>query len=134
MPAPPHHDRTIPKMVSRRASISSHHKGPNTLPDLEDLGKMLETCGLDRGGRFERSQSPNQEECQTCDRIDTCEMAMHASTQRTKQGISVPGEEAQYTKDQGVIKSTKDSEPKVHERATKQDLKTAFLDAARQFK
>ena len=94
---------------------------------------MLETCGLDRGGKFARSQSPNQKECRTCDLKDTCETAVHASSQRTKQGILVSGEEGQCTKDQGEIKSTKESEPKVpkvHKRVTKQDFKTASLDAA----
>ena len=112
MPSPPHYDRASPKKVSRRAGISSHRKGPNTLPDLEDLGKMLETRGVDQGGKFARSQSPNQKECRTDDRKDTSETAVHASSQRTKQGILVSGEEAQYTKDQGEIKSTKESEPK----------------------
>ena len=133
MPSPPHHDRSAPKKVSRLAGISSHRKGPNTVPDLEDLGKVLETCGLDRGGNFARSQSPNQKDCRTCGGKDACETAVHASSQRTKQGILASEEEAQYTKDQGEIKSTKESEPKVpkvHKRVTKQDFKTASLDAA----
>ena len=133
MPSPPHYDRATPKKVSRHAGISSHRKGPNTLPDLEDLGKMLETCGADRGAKFARSQSPDQKEYRSCDRKDTYETAVHASSQRPKQGILVSGEEAQYTKGQGEIKSTKESEPKVpkvHQRVTKQDFKTASLDAA----
>ena len=132
MAAPPHYDRTrtTPKKVSRRANISSNPKGPNTVHDLEDLGNMLKSCGLDRGGKSDRSQSPNQKDCRTCDSKDAYETAVHASSQGTKQRILVSGEDAQYTKDQGVIESTKGSEPKVHKRVTKQDFKTASLDAA----
>ena len=123
--------------MSGRASNSSYRKRPDTLPDLEDFGKMLGTYGLDRGEISDQSQSPNQKDCRTCDRKDTCETAVHASSQRIKKGISVSGEEAQYTKDQEVIKSSKGSEskvPKAHKRVTKQDFKTASLDAARQAK
>lgn len=126
-----------PKKMSGRASNSSYRKRPDTLPDVEDFGKMLGTYGLDRGGRSDQSQSPNQKDCRACDHKDTCETAVHASSQRIKKGMSVSGEEAQYTKDQEVIKSTKESEPKVpkaHKRVTKQDFKTASLDAARQAK
>ena len=94
---------------------------------------MLQSCGLDPGGKSDRSQGPNQKDCRTCDGKDTCETAVHASSQRTKQGILVSEEDTQYIKDQGVIKSTKESEPKVpevHERVTKQDFETASLDAA----
>ena len=135
MAAPPHHERTrtTPKKVSRRANISSNRKAPNIVPDLEDLGKMLKSCGLDRGGKSDRSQSPNQKDRRTCDSKDAYETAVHALSQGTKQGILVSGEDAQYTKNQGVIESTKESEPKVpkvHKRVTKQDFKKASLDAA----
>ncbi|KAL9137939.1 MAG: hypothetical protein Q9175_000849 [Cornicularia normoerica] len=119
-----------PRKVTVFASNSNDRKGSDLLLDLEDLGKVLKTCSPNQERKSDHSQTPNGKDCQSCDRKDTCETAVQASSQLIEQGRSVSGEEAQHTKDQEMINPIRKpmrKQPKVHDQTSKQEAKTAIL-------
>lgn len=88
-------------MVRGPASRGNDRKKSDLLPDLEDLGKLLNNCGPVQGRKSNQGQTSDGKSCSTCVRKAT------TSSERTEQEDPIPGEKMLHTKDQESINHTK---------------------------
>ena len=82
------------------ARNGNDRRASNLLPDLEDVGKLLNDCSSDQGSKSNQGQSSDGKDCSTCHRKDTCETTVHASSKLTGHENPVSEEVMLNTKDQ----------------------------------
>ena len=117
-----------PKKTSDHASSSNGRKGLDVLPDLEDLGKVLKTCNPGQERKPEQRKAPDGQDCQTCDRRNTCETVVQASSELMEQGSSKGRENTQHTKEMiNPTRSLMEQRSKGEKEVSKQGPKMAIL-------
>lgn len=117
-----------PKKTIYGASSSNGRKELDILPDLEDLGKVLKICNPGQERKPEQRNAPDGQDCQTCDRRNTCETVVRASSELMEQGSSKGGENTQHTKEMiNPTRNLMEQQSKGEKEASKQGPKTAVL-------
>ena len=114
-----------PNKMRKSASNSNDRKTSDLLPDIEDLGKVLSSS---QAKKSNQGQTPDGRNCSTCNRNDTCKMAVQASSEVTEQASPISGEVTVHTKDRKFNATT----AKSHNQAPKQEPKTTGVKAAQQ--
>lgn len=102
-PSPTYQHHMAPKMARNPARNSNDRKTSNLLPDLEDVGKLLNNCSPGQGRKSNQGQSSDGNDCLTCARKDTCETAVHASSKLAEHESPVSEEGMLHTKYQASL-------------------------------
>ena len=120
-----------PKNTFRSSSSRSDRKHFDLLPDLEDLGEVLNTCKKSDAGE---SQQKQEKDCQTCTLKDTCETAVQARSELIAQRGSISEGKMPHNNDQEMTKPIRkplQHQPQVRQKVSKQDPKRAVVPKAR---
>ena len=87
-----------PKMARGPASKGNDRKKSDLLPDLEDLGKVLNNCSPVQRRKSNQGPTSDGKRCSTCVRKATFETTVQASSELTKHESPISGEVMLHSK------------------------------------
>lgn len=122
-------------MASGPASKGNDRKKSDLLPDVEDLGKLLNKCSPVKGRKSNQGQTSDGKSCSTCVGKATFETIVQASSELTEHKKPLSGEVMLHSKNQGQTIFTRTSmqqQPRVQMQFSNQEPQTSFAKAAQQ--